>query len=104
MIKHQLKTATWVGISVISELEFLAFSGLTANDVRLFQTFKSRVHVIDLQTAESNLIQTILLLRQSFNIKLPDGIVAASAIEHQATLISNDAIFLRVTPLSLMTF
>ncbi len=34
-----LKDAEWVGISVISQIEFLAFSGLTEADILLFQQF-----------------------------------------------------------------
>lgn len=34
-----LQSADWVGISVISQLEFLAFSGLSEADKQLFQQF-----------------------------------------------------------------
>ncbi|MFZ4477482.1 MAG: hypothetical protein ACOYPR_19970 [Saprospiraceae bacterium] len=37
-----LDTAAWVGISVIAELEFLSFSGLSPQDEGLFQQFKGR--------------------------------------------------------------
>jgi tRNA(fMet)-specific endonuclease VapC len=43
-----LQNADWVGISVISQIEFLAFSGLTEADIQLFQQFLQRVEVIDL--------------------------------------------------------
>jgi tRNA(fMet)-specific endonuclease VapC len=34
-----LQNANWIGISVISQIEFLAFSGLTQSDRQLFQQF-----------------------------------------------------------------
>ena len=103
-IENELKTAVWVGISVIGELEFLAYSNLSDNDVQLFEAFKSRVNVIDVESAKKPLINTTLRLRKTYNIKLPDAIIAACALEEQATLISNDAVFPRINGLSLMTF
>ncbi len=47
-IAQILQSATWVGISIITELEFLAFSGLSSEDEVLFERFKNRVEVIDL--------------------------------------------------------
>ena len=34
-----LKNADWIGISVISQIEFLPFSGLTQPDRQLFRSF-----------------------------------------------------------------
>ena len=51
-----------------------------------------------------NLMDTTLMLRRTYNIKLPDAIIAASALKEDATLISNDAIFTRVLGLSILTF
>ena len=103
-IENELKTAVWVGISVIGELEFSAYPNLSANDVQLFEAFKSRVNVIDVESAKKPLINTTLKLRKTYNIKLPDAIIAACALEEQATLISNDAVFTRINGLSLMIF
>jgi tRNA(fMet)-specific endonuclease VapC len=99
-----LSTATWVGIPVIVELEFLSFPSLSAADKALFQTFKGRVEVVSLDASNDDLLQKIILIRQNFNLKLPDAIIAASAIHEQATLISNDAVLHRVAGLSLQTF
>ena len=103
-INLQLQNATWIGISVISELEFLAYRNLTENDRLLFQNFKSRIHVINLDTNDAQFILSITFIRQRFNLKLPDAIIAASAFENQATLISNDIVFSRVANLAVLTF
>lgn len=41
-----LQDAEWIGISVISQIEFLAFSGLSKADIKLFQQFLQRVELI----------------------------------------------------------
>ncbi|EDX78747.1 hypothetical protein MC7420_7400 [Coleofasciculus chthonoplastes PCC 7420] len=38
-----LQDADWIGVSVISQIEFLAFSGLSEADRQLFQQFLQRV-------------------------------------------------------------
>jgi predicted nucleic acid-binding protein len=43
-----LQDADWIGVSVISQIEFLAFSGLSQADRRLFQQFVQRVEIVGL--------------------------------------------------------
>ena len=43
-----LQNADWIGVSVISQIEFLAFSGLSQDDRQLFQLFLQRVEIIGL--------------------------------------------------------
>jgi tRNA(fMet)-specific endonuclease VapC len=96
--------ATWIGISIITELEFLSFSKISANDVALFQKFKSRIKVIDLMSSDTTMLNEIIDLRSSYNIKLPDAIVAAAAMSNNADLVTNDSIFNRVPTLTLLKF
>lgn len=44
----QLLEAEWVGASIISQIEFLAFPGLSTADLQLFQQFLQRVEVVSL--------------------------------------------------------
>ncbi len=99
-----LQAATWVGISVITELEFLSFPGLSATDESLFQQFKSRVEVIDLQSSDDKLLTRIIEIRRSGKVKLPDAIIAAMTIESNATLLSQDVDFSRIALLSVQSF
>lgn len=101
---QMLQSAAWVGIPVIVELEFLSFPNLSASDKVLFSNFKNRIEVLSLEASNASFLQEIIQIRQNFNIKLPDAIIAASAIQSQSTLVSNDAIFSRVTGLGLQTF
>jgi tRNA(fMet)-specific endonuclease VapC len=99
-----LSSATWIGISVITELEFLSFSNLSQADKLLFEQFKNRIEVISLDTNATTLIQTICQVRQTYRLKLPDSIIAATALTNQATLLTNDAMFSRINGLNVQTF
>ena len=99
-----LSSANWIGISIISELEFLSFSGITASDKALFQQFKSRVEVLDLYANDISMINAIVTIRQSNKVKLPDAIIAAGAILQGATLLSNDVGFKSIPGLLVQNF
>ena len=97
-----LQNAEWIGISVISQLEFLVFTGLTEADKQLFQQFVRRVEVIDLSSQNSFLIEQIILVRQQYRLKLPDAIIAAMAIQHSAKLMTRDVRLNRVAELTVV--
>jgi len=87
---HRLQSAEWVGISILSQIEFLAFPNLSENDRRIFQEFSDGVDVVGLERTERALIDRIVSLRAQYRLKLPDAIIAATAVERDATLITND--------------
>lgn len=84
------KEAEWVGISVITHIEFLAFPRMTPEDIAVFGRFEERVAVVDLNHDHSTLIPTAIALRQHQRLKLPDAVVAASAIVNDAVLVTAD--------------
>jgi len=85
-----LNAADWIGVSIISKLEFLSFSEITNDDINLFGKFLQKVDVIDLCNDENNLISRVIEFRKTYNIKLPDAIIAASAHYSNAVLVSKD--------------
>ena len=89
-------SAEWVGISVISILEFSSFSGMTSPDLDLLREFEAAVAVVDLAHTDQALIQLIAQTRLRTKLKLPDAIILASAALHEATLITNDAQLLKL--------
>ena len=97
-----LSDAEWIGISIISQIEFLAFPNLTQADRRLFQQFIQRVEVIDLCSRDNLAIEQIIFIRQQYRFKLPDAIITATAIQNSATLITRDAQLNRVTELTVL--
>ena len=84
------KQARWIGISVISEIEFLAFPDLTQDDAALFANFLARVAVLDLAHQPVDLIKQVIGLRRDFRLRLPDAVVVASAITYDACLVTQD--------------
>ena len=79
-----------MGISILSQIEFLAFPNLSANDRGIFQQFADSVDVVGLDRAERALIDRIVSLRIQYRLRLPDAIIAATAIERGAILITDD--------------
>ncbi len=99
-----LRDADWVGISVISHIEFLAFSGLTQDDCDLFSQFLQRVAVIELGAKDEGLIAKIIEIRQQYRLKLPDAVIAAMAIQNSAILVTADREFAKVSVLNVMSW
>ena len=97
-----LQNAEWIGISVISQLEFLVFTGLTEADKQLFQQFVQRVEVIDLSSQNSSVVEQIIFIRQQYRLKLPDAIIAAMAIQHSAKLVTRDVRLSKIAELTIV--
>jgi tRNA(fMet)-specific endonuclease VapC len=51
-----LKDADWLGVSVISQIEFLVFPGLTQDDRQIFEEFLQRVEVLGLVAIDAVLL------------------------------------------------
>lgn len=94
------KSADYIGISIISYLEFLAFDGLSAIDRQSFATFCARIEVVSLATDNEPLLTYALDLRRSHRLKLPDAIIGATALSRNACLITNDSHSLGITSLT----
>lgn len=91
-----------VGISIISQIEFLAFLKLSEHDRLLFKEFCSRIEIVNLHSNNIALIERILQMRITYKLKLPDSIIAASAIQSNAILITDDKDFNQVVELHVM--
>ena len=79
-----------MGISILSQIEFLAFPNLSANDRGIFQQFADSVDVVGLDRDERSLIDRVVILRAQYRLKLPDAIIAATALDRTAVLITDD--------------
>ena len=103
-LMRRLQSAEWIGISKITQIEFLAFSGLNGKDKQLFNRFLQRVDVIGLDSEQRELIDLVIGLRQQYGVKLPDAIIAATAIKCEANLITADRQFQKVQELDVVNF
>jgi tRNA(fMet)-specific endonuclease VapC len=97
-----LQNADWIGISIISKIEFLAFSRLSQADRQLFEQFIQRVEVVSLTASDPMLIDQIIQLRQQYRLKLPDAIIAAMALQATANLVTADREFAKVSTLAVI--
>lgn len=88
-----LNNSIHIGISIITVIEFLSYKQITEKDKNLFQEFLKNTTVIDLRSGDIELLNSIIIIRKTFNIRLPDAIIAASSIANQAVLITNDTGF-----------
>ena len=84
-------------ISIISEMELLSYPSLSEPEQAKIRNFLSAITVVSL-TEE---VRTLAIgLRRQHLLKLPDAIVAATALSLEAQLVTNDAKLLRVPGLS----
>ncbi|MDR2588966.1 MAG: type II toxin-antitoxin system VapC family toxin [Spirochaetales bacterium] len=77
-------------VSIITEMELLAFPNLTREGEKNIQNFLERVMIYPLTAAIKD---EAIRLRRFGNphLKLPDAIIAATAINLEAALVTNDA-------------
>lgn len=96
----KLEHAEYVGISIVTYLEFLAFDGLSDSDRDCFAAFCKRVQIEALTIDDSSLLQQALDLRSRHRLKLPDAIIGATALSRNATLLTNDSHFSGISSLA----
>lgn len=103
-LKNTLNNADYVATSVICELEFLSLPGLPSEDKELLRNLLSLLDVVDLATNDENLKTTIVNLRATKSLMLPDAIVAAFAHTVSCTLLTADDQLLKHPDLDVTTY
>jgi len=73
--------------SVITEIELLSWKAATEKDLAITREFISLSHVINLEKLIKEQTATI---RINHNLKLPDAIIAATALEYSFTLLTRN--------------
>lgn len=84
-------------VSVISEIEVLSFPGITQEDTALLKSFLSECYVIDIEPAIKDITIDI---RSRKKVKLPDAVIAATAIYFGLPLFSMDKGFEKIDQLN----
>ena len=74
-------------ISVINRIELLSFDKISADQYRALEAFVNNASVFELE--EKVVVETIKI-RQLYNTKLPDAIIAASCIVNNCCLLTNN--------------
>ncbi|MCU0325716.1 MAG: type II toxin-antitoxin system VapC family toxin [Spirosomaceae bacterium] len=91
-LKNALLSET--NLSVVSQIELLGWNASNDELERRIKIFVDESNIIELG---EGVIQKTIEIRRKIKVKLPDAIIAASAIVNDFTLISdNDSDFLRI--------
>jgi predicted nucleic acid-binding protein len=75
-------------ISAITEIELLCWKNATDNDIQVLKNFVADSLIFEL---EQEIKQKTIELRKKYSIKLPDAIIAATALVNNLTLISRNS-------------
>ena len=87
-------------ISVITEMELLCYRSASANEITLLSTFISNSAIYPL---DEPVKLKAIEIRKSYRLKLPDAIIAATALVNNYILISrNGADFNKITELKII--
>ena len=90
-----------VFLSVISEMEMLGYPSINNDEIDRIKTFIGDCSVLELTTAVK---EKAIFIRRQYNLKLPDAIIAATAIQANIPFISSDAIFKRISELHFIEY
>ena len=88
-------------ISFITELELLSFSSLEPDSEKNIKGLLSSCTIMDInQDIKRNTVQ----MRKKFKLKLPDAIIAATALQFDLPIITADKQFEKVTSLEIVLY
>jgi predicted nucleic acid-binding protein len=79
----------WIGYSAVTRLEVLGFPGLTDADELGLRNLLGQFSEAPIDAA---VIERAIEIRRSVRIKIPDALVAATALIYEATLITRNAV------------
>ena len=88
-----VEDSDFLAISVISKLEFLSYPDLTEDEKNAFSELLEDLTVFDLMASDSALMQETVAMRIDGGLKLPDAVIAATALVNGCEVITNDAHF-----------
>jgi predicted nucleic acid-binding protein len=74
-------------ISVINKIELLGFAGITENEELKFQELINAADVLDL---DEDIVNSTIEIRKQYKTKLPDAIIAATALVNKFTIITRN--------------
>lgn len=95
-LAHALPAGSYA-YSVISEIELLSWPQLQPEHELVWRGLLAPLHRVDL---DASVRETAIRLRRRRRLKLPDAVVAASALILDATLLTNDQQLLAIPEVS----
>ena len=73
--------------SIICEIELLSFKDITAKDQQQIKNFLNEFRIISI---DEPVKEQAILLRKAYSLKLPDAIIAATALSLDLPLVTGD--------------
>lgn len=92
-LKNDLKD---IGIFVITKIEYLVNPELGLHDIHLFNKLQEAINIFYLSDKEEAIFKETIKIRKKYKLKLPDALIAVTAIINNATLISADDAFSKI--------
>lgn len=92
-LRKMVEDSDFLAISVISKLEFLSYPDLAEDEKIAFHELLEDLTVFDLTASDDALIQEAAAMRIDGGLKLPDAVIAATALINDCEVITNDAHF-----------
>lgn len=86
-------------ISVINKIELLAYHSLNQSQFDLTSDF---VSTFDIYKIDDEIIESTIKIKRGERLKIPDAIIAATALKNDLRIITNDNDFERVANLKLI--
>ena len=86
-------------ISCITEMEVLGKFQISKSEKQIIDRFMSRCHIIDI---DAQIKQLAINIKQQTKIKLPDAIIAATAMKNDILLVTADKDFRKIANLDLL--
>jgi predicted nucleic acid-binding protein len=84
-------------ISFITEIELQVWNPSNPEDIKIYHSFVEQSNILGI---DQDIIRETIKIRKSKKVKLPDALIAATAIIHDRTLVAdNDKDFKRVPKL-----
>jgi len=84
-------------ISIITEIELLSYHALSTEQRGWLKRFVQDIEVVELN---QRIKDKTIYLRKEFRLKIPDAIIASTAMISEAILLSNDRDLLRTEKLN----
>lgn len=86
-------------ISVVTKMELLSFNFTSIDEQTVMETFIDNSTIVDIN---NDIVAKTISIRKTEKIKLPDAIIAATAIVGNFTLITSDTDFKKINELKVI--
>jgi predicted nucleic acid-binding protein len=88
-------------ISFVTQLELLGYQGISAKEQQHVKSFLDECIVIDIN---DEIKRNTIRIRQKYSVKLPDSIIASTALFLEIPLLTADKDFDRISELNLALY